>query len=287
LRLTLLRSLRIVETLPFCGIVLLGGLFSWRQHGWGLGSAWLFAMAAAFFLTAATFAFNDLMDREDDRRSGLKAERPLVVGALTTRAAVILVTALAACGLVLLAAGCAWHVLAVGASMLLVGSSYSLRGAPLKAVPVLSSLAHVVFGVQTYLLGAWSVAGPDACALPVGLYFGLVFAAGHLHHEVADLDADRRAGVRTHAVRFGPRKTLVAGLLVWLLSGATFSVLALTGVVPAVTGWIQLAMLSGYLAGFLGILRGRFDPGRLRRLRTCYRLVYAAGGLAMTLALVL
>jgi 4-hydroxybenzoate polyprenyltransferase len=245
------------------------------------------AMACALLLTAFAFTFNDIQDIEYDRKSGSKSERPLITGALSVRSAWLTSIGFLTGGNLLLALWAPWAALCVGLSTIPVSIAYSWRTYPFKTLPALSSLIHLIFGTQAFILGAWSVGNADWTSLGIGAFFGLVFAAGHLHHEVADVEPDRRSGIKTHAVRFGPRPTLMAGFLLWCLSCVHFSGLALLHLVPAPWGWIQLGMFTCYLAGFMLIVRGRPDPNRLKTLQVIYRSAYLGGGVLMATATLL
>ena len=278
---TIAKAARIPESAPFSGVALLGCL--WANPG-DMGTTWptmILVVASTFFLTAFAFIFNDIQDVEHDRRSGSKSKRPLVAGSLSTRSAWLILIVFAVTGNLLLALWAPWSVFCVGLSTLPVSIVYSLRAHPFKTLPVFSTLIHLVSGTQTFIIGAWSIGGADWTPLVIGPFFGLVFAAGHLHHEAADVEADRRSGVRTHAVRFGPKPTLAGGFLLWCLSCAHFSALALLRVVPVIWGWTQLGIFACYLAGFIIIVRFRPDPARLKTLQIIYRIAYLGGGALM------
>ena len=281
-----LRAIRFTETIPFCGVAVFGGLLAQGTGDFSLPIPLILSSASVFFLAAFGFTFNDLQDVEHDRRSGVKSNRPLVDRSLTIRSAGILTATLAITGIVLLAIGTPWHVLCAGIITLPLSALYSWRRLPLKTIPVFPTLIHLIQGTLVFLLGAWVIAGPDPVFVLIGSYFGLLFAAGHLHHEVLDLEVDRVSGLKTHAVRFGVWPTLWAGFLLWCLSGAGFSALCLLDLIPAALGWIQLGMFSCYLIGFLVLLKRGFTQERMKFLQKLYRGAYAAGGLVMVLLLV-
>lgn len=280
-------ALRVRESLPFCGVALLGGLMNQKTSDCLFPLPLGFTVASAFFLSVFAFMFNDLQDREHDRKSGSKSNRPLVNGSLSVGAGQAISFGVAIVGIALLAIGSTWTALCLGLSTIPVGAAYSWKRLPLKTVPALSSLSHMVFGILIFTLGAWSVSELTMVPLAVGAYFGLVFAAGHLHHEVADLETDRSSGVETHAVRYGGKSTLWAGFVLWCISCAYFTALALLRVVPRALGWIQLGMFACYLIGFF-IIPGRSrSPALLKRLQTVYRATYLVGGSLMVAMLLL
>jgi 4-hydroxybenzoate polyprenyltransferase len=274
---------RIAESAPFCGVTLLGGLMA-RPDAAGL-VALGHAVAGVLLLASFAFAYNDLQDVEHDRRCGAKTDRCLVSGVVSVASMRWLVLGLAISPILVLAVGTPWPIVGLAVVTLILSTLYSWRPLPLKTVPGASSALHLLQGTLAFVLGAGSVAALKPTSFAVGLYFGLVFAAGHLQHEVADWHTDRLVGVRTHAVRFGPRTTLWIGFSVWSLSCAHFSAMAGLGFVPSRLAAVQLAMYAAYAIGFFSILRGNHDASSLHRLRRFYRPVYLAGGLLMVLLL--
>ncbi|HUU04025.1 MAG TPA: UbiA family prenyltransferase [Myxococcota bacterium] len=278
-------AIRAWEAAPFCGVALLGYLLDRRTAGCSLPASLWFAVSGSFFLAGFAFVFNDLQDVEADRLSGIKSERPLVSGLFSPVTSRALSAMFAVTGVFLLALGTKWQSLVIGLATVPLSILYCIRIFPLKTVPVISSLLHVVQATLVFLLGAWSTGQADPASLWIGLYFGILLAAGHLHHEVLDQEADRRTGVRTHAVRFGAGPTLRAGFLVWCLSCVYFSALMLLDLVPTSLGWIQLAMFACYLAAFFALVPGGTNARRMRGLQKIYRVAYFLGGLAMIAAL--
>ena len=97
-----------------------------------------FAAAAAFSLvSSAVYALNDVVDRDDDRRSPARRHRPVASGEVTVAAAVVAAAAcaLAAAGLSVLLP---WRVGAALAGYALLNLAYSLR---LKRIVLIDVLA--------------------------------------------------------------------------------------------------------------------------------------------------
>ena len=285
--LTVIKALRVGEALPFSGVALLGGMLAQPAKLTRISSALVAAMAGVFCLALFAFVFNDLQDREADQRSGAKPARPLVSGLFSARFMWVLLFSVATAGLLALAIWTNRRVFWAGLVTIILSIAYSMKPVSLKSVPVLSSLIHVTEGTLACVVGWWAVGAANWTSVVVGCYFGLVFAAGHLHHEAADLFADRRSGTRTHAVLFGARTTLLAGLALWTLSAILFSALAFCVLNRQYLGWIQLAMFAAYLWGRAFILRGRNDPAAIKHLQAFYRLVFLSGGLIMVIVMTL
>ncbi len=274
-----LRVLRAAEAAPFGGVALLGGALFGAEGEIGLGL--LLPALAAFGIAAFAFLFNDLQDSPHDRHSPTKAQRPLVSGALPRSVAWGVVLLLAGGSVALLVVFTSSVPLALGVALLILGLAYSWRPTAGKVIPVASSLLHLAGGTGTFVLGAWWLRPGGWQAPLVGIFFGLVFAAGHLHQEAQDAVDDRAAGVLTHAVRFGARPVLWAGFVLWCASSLHFSVLAAAELIPPILGIIQGAAFAVYAAGFYFLMRGAPSGDRIARLRRLYRVAYLTAGLAM------
>src|SRR5207244_2101105 len=83
------------------GVVLVGLLFghAWRDPEKLAQAGWAFV--AFCLLSSAVYVFNDLNDREEDRRHPRKRHRPLAAGTVSVPAALALMTACLAGGVAL------------------------------------------------------------------------------------------------------------------------------------------------------------------------------------------
>src|SRR5262249_15515636 len=101
-----------------------------------------------------------------------------------------------------------------------------------KSTPILASINHLVGGALHFLLG-YTLSRPlDASGLIISLFFGLVFAAGHLNQQVRDYEGDLINGIRTSAVVFGGRRGFLASLFTFTAAYAILAALAALGLVP-------------------------------------------------------
>jgi len=275
--------LRLGEALPFAGVAWLGAWLAQPAKG---AVAWLpllVAPLAVFLLAAFAFLFNDWQDGPADSLVPAKRIRARTVARHSRLGAGLLGTG--GLAMVLLALPGESRPLWAGLASLVLAICYSMRWFPCKQVPVLASLVHLLEGDLAFAIGWWSSGNNSWEALLPGLTFGLVFAAGHLHHEVRDLEADRLAGVRTCAVRFGPRRTLWIGFLLWLGSALPLTIFVRQRpAIPELVAGINLLLVAGYAVLFFTLGRGT-DSRRGRLLRRLYRLLYLAGGLLMVASL--
>jgi 4-hydroxybenzoate polyprenyltransferase len=236
-------------------------------------------LAALFLLFAYIFALNDWADAEQDQRDPRKA-------AITSRRQRLPPRLLQRLALILAIGGAAlFAVLPVRtwpyvAWFLIAGALYSHPRIALKRSRLGSSVLHLLTGSSHFLVGYALIRPPGGAALLVSLWCGVVFAAGHLVQEVEDSDADRAAGISTHAVHWGKRGAFLAAFAVFTLSFAYLAGLAALTVLPARLG---AAVLFYPILGVLFLLALRRDlaPDAVFALRRRYRLLF--GGLMIAL----
>jgi 4-hydroxybenzoate polyprenyltransferase len=236
-------------------------------------------LAGSLALTTHVFVVNDWAGYGTDARDPRRAlAGPEAHGVPRDGLALLAVALLAVAGALLAVLGTA--AVALGAGIAALGLVYSLAPRLGKATPGAASLNHLVGGALHFLLG-WTLvhdAGTEGVAL--SLFFGLVFAAGHLNQEVRDLEGDRANGIRTCAVAFGPRWALRASFALFTLADVLLLALATAGVlrsiVLVVAGvWALQAWWS------LEALRRGPDAGTALWLQRRYRVLFAVVGLVL------
>lgn len=230
-------------------------------------------------LTAHVFVFNDWAGYDSDLRDPLRApflfSRQGIARREVARAALVL---LVLAGIALAAVGT--RALLIGATIAALGVLYS--GSPVlgKNTPIASSLNHLAGGTLHFLLGYTLAHALDARGVWIGLFFGLVFAAGHLNQEVRDYDGDRLNGIRTNAVAFGRRRAFLASLFTFTAAYAMLTALAAFDVLPPLLLWSPAAWLL-HLAWSVRALRRGLDFETARWMQRRYRWLFALVGLAM------
>jgi 4-hydroxybenzoate polyprenyltransferase len=181
---------------------------------------------------ASIGALNDVVDADHDRRS--KLMKPIAVGAIGRRGAIIVALAGAAVGLIV-SAGFGLPVLILGAAGLGCGLAYDL-------VMRQRGLGWLCFAGAFPLLLAWTWVGA-AGSLPPGwpMLLPLAALAGptiHLANSLVDLEADAQAGVTSLATRLGGERApfalaiattviyvLAWAILIWLAAPPTAALL--------------------------------------------------------------
>lgn len=168
---------------------------------------------------ASVFAANDAFDLETDRLN------PRKISAVRARAGLAqesLVRASVQVGALAVVGAWAFEgvLFAIGTlGVVTLGWIYSAPPVRLKSRPGGDVLVNAVVVGLVGLLGGWYLAA-DLADFPwlMGVQAVVVAAALYVPTTVLDLEADRLAGVRTTAVRLGPRRTYVVGLALWVLA---------------------------------------------------------------------
>jgi 4-hydroxybenzoate polyprenyltransferase len=263
-----------LQASPILGIFL-GGYSIGRD---GVVAPGLLALGSCA-LTAHIFVFNDWAGHESDLRDPLRAPHVFSGQGISRREVASTAIALLALAIVAFTA-VGVPALLFGAAIAALGFLYS--GSPVlgKNTPVASSLNHLVGGTLHFLLGYTLAHTPDARGVGIGLFFGLVFAAGHLNQEVRDYDGDRINGIRTNAVAFGRRRAFLASLCTFTAAYAMLAGLAALDVLPRLLLWSPAAWLL-HLAWSLRALRRGLDFETAEWMQRRYRWLFALIGLVM------
>jgi len=230
-------------------------------------------------LTAHVFVFNDWAghdsDIRDPRRAALVFTQRGISGQQVARIAIALLifanVAFAAVG---------GPAILLGAAIAVLSLLYSCSPWFGKSTPILASINHLLGGALHFLLGYTLSHDLDAGGLVISLFFGLVFAGGHLNQEVRDYEGDLLNGIRTSAVVFGRRRAFLASMCIFTAAYAVLADLAALGILP------RLLLLSTivwplHIAWSLRALRRGLGFETALWMQRRYRLLFACIGLAM------
>jgi len=249
-------------SLERCGVIRLGLLL--------LGS---------LALTAHIFVFNDWVgyksDTRDPRRASLVAAHQGISRREVAGAAIAL----------LILANVAF--VAVGRLSILLGVAiaalsflYSCSPNFGKNTPIAGSINHLLGGALHFLLGYTLVHDLDASGVMISLFFGLVFAGGHLNQEVRDYEGDLLNGIRTSAVVFGRQRTFLASSCTFTAAYAIPAGLAAIGILPRLLLLSPIMWFLHVAWSLRAIQRGLgFETAIWMQRR--YRVLFALIGLAM------
>jgi 4-hydroxybenzoate polyprenyltransferase len=152
-----------------------------------------------------------------------------------------------------------------------------------KSTPFAASINHLIGGALHFLLGYTLFHPLDGRGFAISVFFGLVFAAGHLNQEVRDHEGDALNGIRTSAVVFGCRRTFLASLGIFTGAYALIVVLAMLGLLPRVLIGSSAILWSVQVALSAQALRRGLSSETALWMQRRYRLLFAVTGLAMLL----
>lgn len=263
-----------LQASPILGIAL--GGYSFEQHGLLRP---LMLLLGSLALTAHVFVFNDWAGHSSDVRDPRRATLVFSRRGISLRQVARLAVAL------LIFANVSFAV--VGGPAILLGGAiaalsllYSCSTRFGKRTPIVASLNHLLGGTLHFLLGYGLSHELDASGLLLGLFFGLVFAAGHLNQEVRDYEGDRLNGINTSAVVFGCRRAFLASLCLFSAAYAILAGLAALGLLPKLLLWSAVVWPLHVAWSLQALQRGvGFETALWMQRR--YRLLFALIGLAM------
>lgn len=236
-------------------------------------------VCASSFLVAHVFVLNDWAGIDADLRDPHRKSLSFLALGVNRESMLGLAFLLGLLGLALSGfLGLAATVVASG--LLLTSVLYSAPPLHGKGVPVANSLLHLVGGSLHFLLGYLALAEWSLQSTVLAAYFGLVFAAGHLMHEVRGHEADGVNGIRTNSVVFGKKATYATS---FALFSVAYVLIACWGALERHL-WVVLVAVSAYLLHGVRTwqaLRSRLNHQALLKLQRCYRGSFALIGLIL------
>lgn len=263
-----------LQASPILGIVL--GGFS--LEGCGVPRLGLL-LTGSLALTSHVFVFNDWAGHRSDvrdpqRAAHVFARRGISRGQVARLAVALLIIANVAFAAV------GSPAMMLGAAIATLSLLYSCSSNFGKSTPIVASINHLLGGALHFLLGYTLCHDLDASGLVISLFFGLVFAGGHLNQEVRDYEGDLLNGIRTTAAVFGRRRAFIASLCIFTVAYALLVGLAALGIMPRLLLWSALVWLLHVAWSLRALRRGLgFDTAVWMQRR--YRLLFAFIGLAM------
>ena len=277
-----LASVRSKDVLVLQGPPLMGVMLGWTDPRadelWTL----LLFLLATWLLVAHVFGLNDWAGIDLDRGDTNKTDQTFLARGVTPWMMGLLVAGLGVLSLSLFSLLPLPTFLTAGT---IAGLSllYSYPAVAAKGIPIVSSLLHVAGGFLHFSLGYSLFGTLDRRATLLGLYFGIVFAAGHLTQEVGDRDADRLSGIQTNAVRFGSTGVSAASFALFSVSYGLIFALSTVGLAPrALSLVILLYPVHAWL--FWRTLRADLTFESVRQYRARYRGLFLLIGAVIAVA---
>jgi geranylgeranylglycerol-phosphate geranylgeranyltransferase len=251
---------------------LLGAGLAGLDRSWLPAVVWIGLSNGA--LSAASMAFNDWHDVEEDRIN--RPARPIPSGTVEPGTACVLAAILFAAGVVLGMAAGVWF----GAAAALVALASMLYTCWLKSVPLAGNL--LTASLSSYPLWCWAVAARHPSGLLIGAVAG--FLLGSVGREIVRTAGDRHGdaarGIRTVATACGANTANRLGLVL-ILAGLT---VANVSVWQADSAGYRLALIVSTAAFMLTALRLRGRSPADASLRLTHLARHATALLALGVA---
>lgn len=278
------RCLRFREILLLQGSPAMGMILTLKEATFSTVFDIVVFFVGSCIMVAQVFTFNDWADISADDQHEAKANATFITLGVTRGDIALLSLVLGLSSLVLFSL-LQLQTLLFASGVMVFGLLYSDAYVRAKEIPIVSSVLHVIGGLLHFLAGYSLFGSIDEQAVLIGLYFAVVFAAGHLTQEVRDYDGDRIAGTLTHAVRFGTERTLIASFVLFSCSYAYLFCLVYVAVLPDFFALILIAYpVQVFL--FWRTIRHNLTFEVITRYQTQYRLLYGLIGLTVLAGLI-
>jgi len=279
-------ALRIKEIILIGGVTFIGLVFSTPNFNHINFGKWLLIMFSSYSLLGHAFASNDWSGYEYDKNDVNKGNRPLITGELSLTEIKVICISLLIISLIL-AAIVSYISLFIVTGIIILNYLYSGEKVFLKGVPVISTITHGLGATLGFLLGYSSLGFLDYAGVSFAVYFGVVYAAGHLNHEISDHDSDKSSGISTNTYFLGKKKSLILSFVLFSLSFAYVSLLIFQNILP-LTLIIGVAIAySFYSYYFLITLYSSLSYESLINFRRKYRFIFLFWGIFIVLNIVL
>lgn len=215
----LITSSRPIVWLWFAAPFILGGLLSGTETSNLL--LWLEFLALGPLYCLVVYGVNDVYDYETDLQNERKGEGRSQGDILKPEHhEFVMNSSIVASVVLVLIAFATRNIVNIAGMLFLILWAFAYSAPPirLKERPVLDSISNGL----GYLLVPFAMGfsfGSSLTALPESAYWaGLVIAGIHAMFAVLDYKPDKKAGVNTIAVKFGPRKTMLFPVTAILLA---------------------------------------------------------------------
>jgi len=279
-----LKAIRVIESILMTGFPLIGFILalspgSFENFPQLIGTAALFCFAT-FFLVIYVYTFNSWGGIEADKLNARLEYHPVLTGDMSEGQLRAITYAGIVINLIL------FYFLFPRCFLLapFIAINWTLYSHPKvmgKALPIAGTSIHFVGGVLQLLLGYVVIKDFSLHGIMGSVYFALIFAAGHLNHEVKDYDADLEANLRTNAVIFGPKRMLRVAFFLFTVAFIYLLTITLIGVLTIKETWPFLATypihLFFHVKMKLNLGKKTFDRGYQRN----YRLLFVIAGVIL------
>ncbi len=271
-----LKAARSAEVTMMLGFPATGILFAFSapEQLFGINS-FLFVIAI-FFLSSAIYSFNALSGiREDEKNERLKKD-------LGSEKKIFFISTLLLFIFLFIVFFFLIDLKLVFLSTLsfFIWFLYSFPGKGLKYKPVLGTMVHFAGQIIHFHMGYIIIENFSLESLLISIYFAILFASGHINHELIDYESDKQMKINTGAVYFGKKIWEKLSFFMFLAATIYMVILIFSGVAD------PLHCIPFALAGITHLLyrqiflKNELTTERFIKERSFYRGVYFISGIS-------
>ncbi len=209
-------ALRIKEVSLMTGFFIIGSFFSIDTLSTNNIVKLFLAIGASFFTVLAVYAYNAAAGKSKDNAN----RRLNKLRALSKKKYYLFMTI--SLLLTIIFSFCIGYIyIFLFLLIFAIWILYSRDDKGVKHKPFYGTLLHF-FAEILHFNTCYSIFNPiDAYSISISIVLGFAFSIGHLNHEIIDYNADKENKINTLTVKYGPNKTIIAIILVLILSITT------------------------------------------------------------------
>ncbi|HIA36977.1 MAG TPA: hypothetical protein EYN89_09700 [Flavobacteriales bacterium] len=271
-----LKAFRFGEVFILSGFFLIGAVFSINQINHVVGYRLLLTGLLTVFLLCSLYAFNAYCGRKEDinnqRLKALHEISPslyllgfLCLFSLSTILGYFLYKPIILLIILLGVLGAGYSLPTIGKNKLFVGT-----------------FIHFFFQITAFHI-AYCVFLPISWhSIFVSIYFSVLYAAGHLHHEVIDYEADKKSLINTGAIFWGIKKVEFLSFTLFSIAVVYWLGLYLRSIIGEIEFFPFLGAFALHLIIFIKV-QASFTTNSKKRIyyRSIYRWLYFIAGMAL------
>ena len=271
------KCLRVKEVILIGGVTFIGLLFNTHSFDFQTFLLWVIAMLSSYSLLGHAFLSNDWSHYKYDKLDINKRERPLIKGEISLTEVKVLSILLLIISLSL-AGYLSLITLIMASGVIILNYMYSGNLLFLKSVPIVSSIIHGIGATLGFLIGYTFKGNIDLNGVWFGLFFGIIYAGGHLNHEISDLESDQKSGIQTNSKIFGKKNSFIASFILFSISFLYIFTLVLLNLLPSFLLIGILVFYPLYVFSFLKTLKSNLDYKSMIEFRRRYRTIFLLWG---------
>ncbi len=161
---------------------------------------------------------------------------------------------------------------------------YSFPEWGFKHKPFIGTLLHFTAEILHFLMIYSLFVSIDQKAVLISIYFSLIFAAGHLFHEIIDYEPDKESGLKTGAIFMGFRLSQDIVILIFTIAAIYWSFLFYIKIVSFIEFLCFILAFVLQLMVWLFFRKKINNIKERTRYRLIYRIFYGIGGLIILLS---